>query len=61
MKKPNIHYKEIKGRALYLLQDEGTAILTTGTPENHTHIELNVRDAKKLRKWLTKYIQRKRK
>lgn len=59
MKKSNIHYKEIQGRYLYILEDEGKAVLTAGTPENHTHVELTPCKALRLRNWLDKFIERK--
>lgn len=54
------HYKEIQGRYLYILQEDGekTATLTAGTPEDHTHVDLNLKQAKALHKWLEKYIER---
>lgn len=60
-KAPNIHYKEIQGRYFYILQDEGKAMITSGTPEDHVHVELNLKEARKLYKWLGRYIRRKKK
>ena len=54
-------YKEINGRLFYVQQEEGKVEITTGSLVNHVHSELNLRQAKKLHKWLDKYIVRKRK
>jgi len=57
--KNNIYYKEIQKRYFYILEDEGKAIITSGTPEDHVHVELNFKEAKKLHKWLDEHIKRK--